>query len=142
MYNKIKNSPTIGDVYMIKFGENSSGSVQGGWRPGVIFQNNTGNVHSPNVVALPLTSSLKKVNQPTHVLINASEWLPKDSMVLCENPECIPKNRIGDYMGRLSEENMREISGAYLLSSSCIAFLDIQAIMTLKRRAVELNAVA
>ena len=59
-----------------------------GWRPGVVFQNNIGNAKSPNIIALPLTTCLKKLNMPTHVLVRADEsGLKKDSMVLCENPE-------------------------------------------------------
>ena len=78
--------PQIGDVYLMRFG--GSGSEQSGWRPGIVFQNNIGNAYSPNIIALPLTSQIKKANQPTHVILPAKETgLRKDSMVLCENPE-------------------------------------------------------
>ena len=71
--------PCIGDIYFMRFG--GSGSEQNGWRPGLVFQNNVGNAYSPNVIALPLTSSLKKVGQPTHVVLPAAETgLPKDSI--------------------------------------------------------------
>lgn len=50
--------PRIGEVYNMYF--NGTGSEQSGWRPGVVFQNNIGNSKSPNIIALPLTSSLKK----------------------------------------------------------------------------------
>lgn len=85
--------PQIGDVYLMQFG--GSGSEQNGWRPGIVFQNNIGNAYSPNIIALPLTSQIKKANQPTHVVLPAKETgLRKDSMVLCENPERMSKDRL------------------------------------------------
>lgn len=65
----IVRTPQIGDIYMMKFG--GSANEQCGWRPGLVFQNNVGNAYSPNIIALPLTSVLKKANQPTHVLVKA-----------------------------------------------------------------------
>ena len=49
--------PKIGEVYLIDFPQD--GHTQGGIRPGVIFQNDVGNKYSPNVVVLPLTTSIK-----------------------------------------------------------------------------------
>lgn len=84
--------PQIGEVYLMNFG--GSGCEQNGWRPGVVFQNNVGNAHSPNIIALPLTSSIKKSGQPTHVIVkSADSGLRLDSMVLCENPECMSVER-------------------------------------------------
>lgn len=93
-----------------------SGNEQSGWRPGVVFQNNVGNAHSPNVIALPLTSSIKKTNQPTHVVVLAADTgLLRDSMVLCENPEKMSKARIGKFLTRLPDEYMKKIAAANLL---------------------------
>ena len=39
---------------------------------------------------------MKKQNQPTHVILPAEDTgLEYDSMVLCENPQPLPKDRIG-----------------------------------------------
>ena len=94
----LKNSndnkkPNIGDVYLVYF--DGSGNEQKGYRPGLVFQNNVGNEHSPNLIVLPLTSALKKTNQPTHVFIPKEVGLRKDSMVLCENPKCMSKHKLG-----------------------------------------------
>ena len=114
--------PVIGDVYLMKF--DGTGSEQSGWRPGVVFQNNVGNSHSPNIIALPLTSSIKKVNQPTHVMVYASDTgLRKDSMVLCENPEKMSKSKIGKFITRLSDEYMKQIACAHLMAVSAVSFL-------------------
>ena len=48
------------------------GSEQGGIRPVLIIQNDTGNIHSCTTIVIPLSSRLKSLNQPTHTLIRKS----------------------------------------------------------------------
>ena len=131
-------TPLIGEVYLMKFC--GSGSEQGGWRPGLVFQNNTGNAHSPNIIALPLTSSIKKTGQPTHVVVSAFDsGLSRDSMVLCENPERMSKDRIGKYLTTLPDKYMREIAAANLLATSAVSFLDIASLLEVWAASVKLN---
>lgn len=129
----------IGDVYLMKF--DGSGSEQQGWRPGLVFQNNVGNDHSPNIVVLPITSVCKKINQPTHVFVPKSTGLKLDSMVLCENPQCVSKCRLGKYLTTLPEEYMAKVAEASLLASSVIAYLDPEVLLMIWNRAVSLNSV-
>ena len=139
MLNQNMKTPRIGEVYMMNF--TGSDSEQCGFRPGLIVQNNTGNMYSPNVIALPLTTSLKKVGQPTHVLVSADDsGLKKDSMVLCENPLCISKCKLGKYITTLSSDYMEEIAQAFILATSVIAFIDPAALIELCRRASDLNS--
>lgn len=130
----------IGEVYLMKF--EGMDNEQKGWRPGVVFQNNTGNAFSPNILAIPLTSSIKKTGQPTHVVVPASIGLLKDSMVLCENPERMSKGRIGGYITTIPDKYMREIAIAHLLSTSAIAFIEPEKLLTVWQRAVILNQCA
>lgn len=133
--------PRIGDVYMMPF--SGSGSEQHGWRPGVIFQNNIGNAKSPNVIVLPLTTNLKKINMPTHVLLKAEDiGLKKDSMVLCENPERMSKSKLGRYVTTLTEEQMAEVAKANLLATSAVSFLDETTLINAWKLAVRVNACA
>ena len=123
----------------MRFG--GSGSEQNGWRPGLVFQNNIGNRFSPNIIALPLTSSLKKASQPTHVLLPADETgLPKDSMVLCENPERMSKEKLGRYLTTLPQSFMAKVAEASLLASSAISYLDLESLVSAWRQARLLNA--
>lgn len=131
--------PQIGDVYLMRFG--GSGSEQNGWRPGIVFQNNIGNTYSPNIIALPLTSQIKKANQPTHVVLPAKETgLRKDSMVLCENPERMSKDRLGDYLNTIPAKYMAEIAAANILASAAIAYIDPDVLLSLWQKAISLNA--
>ena len=132
-------APRIGEVYLVEF--EGVGSEQRGIRPGLVFQNNTGNRYSPNVIVLPLTSSLKKLGQPTHVLLPADETgLLRDSVVLCENPERMSKDRLGAYLTTLPDSYMRDIAAAYTLATSAISFLSVDMLRSLWEQASALNA--
>lgn len=134
------NYPKIGDIYMMSF--NGNGSEQHGYRPALVIQNNTGNVYSPNIIVLPLTTSIKKLGQPTHVFVSASDTgLLKDSIVLCENPECVSKNKLDRYITSLPAEYMCKIAEAYLLATSVISFMPPEIISSVWEKANELNSV-
>ena len=131
----------IGEIYFMNF--SGSGSEQHGWRPGLVIQNNKGNEHSPNLIVLPLTSAIKKVKQPTHVVREAEPTgLRLDSMVLCENPQRMAKRNIGDYITKLSCSDMERVAVAYLLSSSALSFVNPDVLMDVYNQAVELNEVS
>ena len=130
--------PRIGEVYLMKFC--GSGSEQSGWRPGIVFQNNVGNTHSPNIIALPMTRAIKKSEQPTHVIVRSEDsGLLADSMVLCENPERLSKVKIGQYITTLSDSYMGQITEANLLATSAISFLDEKTLLSVWERAGGLN---
>lgn len=133
-----RSSPKIGEVYLMQF--DGSESEQRGWRPGVVFQNNTGNKYSPNIIALPLTSAIKKAAQPTHVVIRSKDsGLAMDSMVLCENPECMSKKRIGRYLTTLSDEHMKDVAAASLIATSALSYLDVGSLLEVWAASVILN---
>ena len=135
---QLPRTPVIGEIYLMTF--DGAGSEQKGCRPGLIFQNNLGNLYSPNVIALPLTSATNKASLPTHVLIKACDGgLHKDSVVLCENPERMSKNRILKYITKLSEDDMKRVTEASLLATSAISFLDPDSILRIWENAVRLN---
>lgn len=133
--------PHIGEIYNMYFG--GTGSEQSGWRLGVVFQNNIGNANSPNIIALPLTSSIKKLYMPTHVLVKSAETgLRRDSIVICENPEKMSKEKVGKYITTLPQKYMREIAIASLIATSAISFLDKDSLILVWEKAVRMNCVA
>lgn len=130
--------PKIGEVYMMYF--EGQGCVQSGWRPGVIFQNNIGNKHSPNIIALPFTTSLKKIDQPTHVLVDSREsGLRYTSMILCENPQCLPKGNIGKYLTTLPYETMGRVAKAHLAATGALAFVDLKTLIGSWQKAADMS---
>lgn len=135
----LRTPPRIGDVYMIQF--DGSGSVQRGFRPGVVFSNNKGNANSPNVIVLPLTTSLKKATQPTHVILDAEKCgLKYTSMVLCENPQSISKDALGKFISHLDDATISRIAVAQLMATSGIAYVDYPTLMSAWESSIRLNA--
>ena len=59
-----------GDIYYADLSP-VVGSEQGGMRPVLIIQNDTGNRHSPTVIAAAITSQTGKANLPTHISLAA-----------------------------------------------------------------------
>ena len=93
------------------------GSEQGGTRPVVIIQNDTGNRHAPTVIAVPVTSSLFKPALPTHAVLPAGEGgLWRDSIALCEQVRTLEKARLGRRLGAVSAEALRGIERALQVS--------------------------
>ena len=58
------------------------GSEQGGIRPVVIIQNNTGNRFSTTTIVAPITTKLGKAYLPTHLVISKRTGIYKKSMIL------------------------------------------------------------
>ena len=93
------------------------GSEQGGVRPVLIVQNDTGNRHSPTVIAAAITSQTGKARLPTHISLAAmSCGLPKDSVVLLEQIRTLDKRRLREHMGRVDETMMKQVVTAIAVS--------------------------
>ena len=92
------------------------GSEQGGIRPVIILQNNLGNIFSPTLIVVPLTSRYKKRNLPTHYLIEDVEELKTTSLVLLEQIKTIDKRRITEYIGQASKDDIKNIEKALTIS--------------------------
>ncbi len=90
------------------------GSEQGGYRPVVIIQNNTGNLYSPTTIVAAITSRLK-TNMPTHVHIE-NEYLPYRSVILLEHIRTIDRGRLGEYVGKLTNDEMEALDEALAVS--------------------------
>ncbi len=78
------------------------GSEQGGIRPVLIIQNDTGNKYSPTVIAAAITSQMNKNKLPTHIEIGSDEFgLKADSVVLAEQIRTIDKSRLREKIGHI-----------------------------------------
>ena len=101
-----------GDIYMAEL-DPVVGSEQGGTRPVAIIQNDMGNLHSPTVIAVPLTASPRKPPLPTHVRLEMGEGgLRQPSTVLCEQVRTLEKTRLRRRLGALAPESMRRVERA------------------------------
>ena len=111
-----------GDIYLADLSP-ICGSEQGGVRPVVVIQNNTGNRHAPTlIVAVVTAKTRKKAKQPTHYLIRNTPALSKPSMVLLEQIRTIDKQRIVRYLGKSTRREMCGINRALLVSLALNTF--------------------
>jgi mRNA interferase MazF len=105
-----------GDIYYADLSP-VVGSEQGGMRPVLIVQNDTGNKHSPTVIAAAITSQTGKAKLPTHIeLSGRSVGLTRDSVILLEQIRTLDKSRLREKMGRLDGETMTQVDNALAVS--------------------------
>lgn len=99
------NNVKWGEIYLCNLG-NTKGSVQSGVRPVLVIQNNIGNKHSPTIVVATITSALKKLNQPTHILLDTTCGLNEMSMVMLEQVKTIDKScELIEYIGNVENKD-------------------------------------
>ncbi len=105
-----------GDIYYADLSP-VVGSEQGGMRPVLIVQNDTGNKHSPTVIAAAITSQVGKARLPTHIELAAQGYgLSRDSVILLEQIRTIDKSRLRERMGKLDEATMNKVDSAIAVS--------------------------
>ena len=92
------------------------GSEQGGVRPVLVVQNDTGNKYSPTVIAAAVTSKINKAKLPTHIELPQAYGLQKDSVILLEQIRTIDKKRLMSRIGQLPPATMSRVNKAILIS--------------------------
>ena len=86
------------------------GSEQGGVRPVLIIQNDTGNKHSPTVICAAITSKM-------NVEIDSMRYdIVKDSVILLEQLRTIDKKRLKDKVCHLDNEIISQVNKALYIS--------------------------
>lgn len=104
-----------GDIYLANLNP-FKGSEQGGTRPVLVLQNDDGNFYCSTLIVAPLSTKLKKLNLPTHVLLHQVRGLRASSIVELEQIRTIDKQRIMDYIGRVSQKQMEDVDQAIRVS--------------------------
>ena len=80
------------------------GSEQGGIRPVLVIQNDTGNKYSPTVIVSAITSQQNKSKLPTHIELSSEKFgLKSDSIILTEQIRTIDKSRLKEKIGHIDE---------------------------------------
>ena len=110
------NTVKRGDIYYADLSP-VVGSEQGGMRPVLIVQNDTGNRHSPTVIAAAITSQTGKARLPTPIALpSESCGLSRDSVILLEQIRTLDKSRLREHMGKLPKSVMQEVDNAIAVS--------------------------
>ena len=114
--SRMESNVRRGDIYYADLSP-VVGSEQGGMRPVLIVQNDTGNRHSPTVIAAAITSQTGKARLPTHISLSGqSVGLNRDSVILLEQIRTLDKSRLRERMGRLDESTMSAVDSALAVS--------------------------
>ena len=103
-----------GDIYWITSNPHrgTTGSVQKPGRPGIIVSNDANNACSLTYEIVYLTGKPKK-DLPTHCAINS---VPKPGLALCEQVTTVSNEQVREYIGRCTEEEMKQIDRCIAIS--------------------------
>ncbi len=92
------------------------GSEQAGIRPVLILQNDTVGKFT-TVIALPLTTNLRRAALPSCGAINKDEGgLSEDSVVICHQLRVLDKTRLQRKLGEVSQSKLTEIEDCVLFT--------------------------
>ena len=103
-----------GDIFIANL-DPVEGSEQGGTRPILTIQNNTGNRFSDTVIVAIITSK-HKGNLPTHVELGPRFGLTDDSVLAAEQIRSIAKSRLMSYVGHVDRITMYKVNRALKIS--------------------------
>jgi len=110
-----------GEVYECNFGIGIGSEMQK-IRPCVIIQGNVGNINSSNVIVAPITHTNKPL--PCMAKLNPqsnNQGIILDGFVNLSNIQTISKARLGNFISRLSKEDIKEIDRALYVSVGVIS---------------------
>jgi mRNA interferase MazF len=86
------------------------GSEQAGTRPVLIFQNNIISKYTTTILAIPLTTNLRRASLPSCIRISKGEGgLSNDSVALCHQLRVLDKTRLLKKLGAISEQTVSAI---------------------------------
>ena len=101
-----------GEIFYIARGGATNGSEQFADRPAVVVSNDENNKHS-GVIEVVYMTTQPKTDLPTHVTIRSTGRI---STVLCEQVSSVSTERVNNYIGQVSEQEMKNIDIALMIS--------------------------
>jgi mRNA interferase MazF len=105
-----------GEIWMVSL-DPVRGSEQAGTRPALILQSDAINRFTSTVLALPLTTNLRRAALPSSVLIRQGDGgLPADSVVLCHQARALDKVRLIRLLGSISVPALAEVESRMLFT--------------------------
>lgn len=107
------------EIWFADLGDHYGTSVQSGNRPVLVISNDVGNQYSRTVTVIPMTTKLKRMDMPTHIILTEEDccmFRPQtlqDSVLLAEQITTIAKSALCGRLCRVtSKERKQEIEQA------------------------------
>ena len=107
------------EIWFANLGDHYGTSVQSGNRPVLVISNDVGNKYSRTVTVIPMTTKLKRMDMPTHIILTEEDccmFRPQtlqDSVLLAEQITTIAKSALCGRLCRvISKERKQEIEQA------------------------------
>ena len=100
-----------GEIFYIKNSDNDTDPKPS--RPAVIVSNNKCNTSNSYYFEVVFLTTQTKHELPTHVEINSTGKL---SVALCESINSVHRDRIGDYVGMCTDDEINRIDNALMIS--------------------------
>ena len=95
-----------GQIWWFKTNQAYDGSVQGKTRPVIILSNNLANMNSNNLLAVPCTTQIKRLDMKTHIRFNIGT---EDNIALCESLLNVNTQRLVEYIGTCDDELIEKL---------------------------------
>jgi mRNA interferase MazF len=109
-----------GDIWLVDL-HPTRGSEQAGVRPVLVFQNELVSNFSTTILALPLTTNLRRASLPTCARLSRGEGgLASDSVALCHQLRVLDKTRLQRNSGTVSQQTLLSIENIMLFTLGII----------------------
>ncbi len=109
-----------GEVWLANLNP-TRGSEQAGIRPVILFQNDVVSRFTTTVLAIPLTTNLRRAALPSCVRIAQGEGgLMSDSVALCHQLRVLDKTRLQRKLGTISEATLTALESRVLFTMGII----------------------
>jgi len=83
-------------------------------RPVLLLARDEGIRHLNDVVVAPITTTIRQL--PTHIVLDASDGMPKRCAINLDQIQLVPKHRIGDRIATLGAARMTEVEVATMIA--------------------------
>ena len=113
-----------GEVYKCNFGIGIGSEMQKE-RPCVILQSDAGNINSSNVIVAPITHASKPIPTMAHIITqkDSKGMVLLDRQVNLSNVQTVSKARLGNYITKLSKEDIKNINNSLYVSLGLIKYI-------------------
>ena len=102
------------EIWFADLGDHYGTSVQSGNRPVLVISNDVGNQYSQTLTVIPLTTKLKRMDMPTHIVLTEEDccmFRPQtlqDSVLLAEQITTIAKSALCNRLCRVTSREKRQ----------------------------------